>query len=101
MLGVAISIAVMFTKEGDIFLRAGLLLLIGVVFWLLNYAAMRGRDRFSTEELAQVQVVTVSRRPQNAMEAAAAVGLVSGEDIRRTGASTRFATPPAPSSRCP
>jgi len=54
-LGVGISIAVMFTKEGDIFLRAGLLLLIGVAFWVANLAALRGRDRFSTEELAQVQ----------------------------------------------
>jgi basic amino acid/polyamine antiporter, APA family len=55
VLGIGISIAVMFTKEGEIFLRAGLLLLIGVVFWLLNLAAMRGRGRFSTEELAKVQ----------------------------------------------
>jgi APA family basic amino acid/polyamine antiporter len=55
LLGVGISVAVMFTKEGDIFLRAGLLLLIGVVFWVLNLAAMRARGRFSTEELSQVQ----------------------------------------------
>jgi hypothetical protein len=38
-----------------VFLRAGLLLLIGVVFWLVNHAALRGRDRFTTDELAQVQ----------------------------------------------
>jgi len=44
--------------------------------------------QLTIEELAQVRVVTVSRRPQNAMEAAAAVGVVSYEDIRRTGAST-------------
>jgi iron complex outermembrane recepter protein len=44
--------------------------------------------QLTIEELAQVQVVTVSRRPQNAMEAAAAVSVVSEEDIRRTGAST-------------
>jgi hypothetical protein len=31
----------MFTKEGDVFLRAGLLLLLGVVFWLINLAALR------------------------------------------------------------
>jgi amino acid transporter len=55
VLGVGISVAVMFTKEGDIFLRAGLLLLIGVVFWVLNLAALRARGRFSTEELTQVQ----------------------------------------------
>ena len=55
VLGVGISIAVMFTKEGEIFLRAGLLLLIGVVFWVLNLAALRARGRFSTEELVRVQ----------------------------------------------
>jgi APA family basic amino acid/polyamine antiporter len=55
LLGIGISIAVMFTKEGDIFLRAGLLLLVGVAFWLMNLAALRGRGRFSTEQLAGVQ----------------------------------------------
>ncbi|HEX2105263.1 MAG TPA: APC family permease [Solirubrobacteraceae bacterium] len=55
VLGVGISIAVMFTKEGDVFLRAGLLLLVGVVFWVMNLAALRARGRFSTEELARVQ----------------------------------------------
>ena len=40
--GIGISIAVMFTKEGDIFLRAGLLLLVGVVFWVMNLAAPAG-----------------------------------------------------------
>jgi APA family basic amino acid/polyamine antiporter len=55
VLGVVISIAVMFTKEGDIFLRAGLLLLVGVVFWLMNLAALRARGRFTTQELTAVQ----------------------------------------------
>jgi basic amino acid/polyamine antiporter, APA family len=55
VIGVGISVAVMFTKEADVFLRAGLLLLGGVVFWVVNYAAVRGRDRFTTDELAQVQ----------------------------------------------
>jgi len=55
VLGAGISIAVMFTKEGDVFLRAGLLLLIGVVFWLMNLAALRARGRFTTEELSRVQ----------------------------------------------
>jgi len=41
VVGAVISIAVMFTKEGDVFLRAGLLLLLGVVFWLINLAALR------------------------------------------------------------
>ena len=53
--GAGISIAVMFTKDADVFLRAGLLLLVGVAFWLVNLAALRGRGRFSTEEVAEVQ----------------------------------------------
>jgi amino acid transporter len=55
LLGIGISIAVMFTKEGDVFLRAGLLLLVGVVFWVMNLAALRARGRFTTEELSAVQ----------------------------------------------
>ncbi len=41
VIGAVISIAVMFTKEGDVFLRAGLLLLLGVVFWVINLVALR------------------------------------------------------------
>jgi amino acid transporter len=55
VLGAGISIAVMFTKDGDVFLRAGLLLLVGVVFWLMNLAVLRGRGRFSTEQLSAVE----------------------------------------------
>ena len=39
--GAGISIAVMFTKDADVFLRAGLLLLLGVVFWVVNLAVLR------------------------------------------------------------
>jgi hypothetical protein len=55
VIGAGISITVMFTKDGDVFLRAGALLLVGVAFWLLNLAALRGRGRFSTEEVASVE----------------------------------------------
>ncbi len=55
VIGAGISIAVMFTKDGDVFLRAGLLLLVGVAFWLVNLAALRGRGRFTTEELQTVE----------------------------------------------
>jgi amino acid transporter len=41
VVGGVISIAVMFTKDADIFLRAGLLLLVGVVFWVVNVALVR------------------------------------------------------------
>jgi hypothetical protein len=41
--GAVISIAVMFqsTKDGDVSLRAGLLLLVGVAFWVLDVVALR------------------------------------------------------------
>jgi APA family basic amino acid/polyamine antiporter len=55
VIGAGISIAVMFTKDADVFLRAGLLLLVGVAFWLLNLAALRGRGRLSTAEVAEVE----------------------------------------------
>ena len=55
VVGAGVSIAVMFTKDADVFLRAGLLLLVGVAFWLVNLAALRGRGGFSTEEVAEVQ----------------------------------------------
>jgi APA family basic amino acid/polyamine antiporter len=41
VVGAGISIAVMFTKDADVFLRAGLLLLLGVVFWVVNLAVLR------------------------------------------------------------
>jgi APA family basic amino acid/polyamine antiporter len=50
VIGAAVSIAVMFTKDGDVFLRAGLLLLVGVAFWVLNVVALRGRSRLDTGE---------------------------------------------------
>lgn len=40
VLGAVVSIAVMFTKDGEIFVRAGILLLVGVVLYLVNRAAM-------------------------------------------------------------
>lgn len=42
----------------------------------------------SLEELMQVEVVLVSRREQTLLEAPAAVFLVTGEDIRRSGATS-------------
>ncbi len=42
LLGAGVSVAVMFTKEAEIFLYAGLLLLGGVALWLVNVVAARG-----------------------------------------------------------
>lgn len=50
-IGVVISIAVMFTKDADVFLRAGVLLLVGVAFWALNMAALRGSRHLGTGEI--------------------------------------------------
>jgi amino acid transporter len=40
IVGAGVSIAVMFTKDGEVFARAGLLLLAGCVLWAVNYAYM-------------------------------------------------------------
>jgi basic amino acid/polyamine antiporter, APA family len=42
VIGAGVSVAVMFTKDGEIFLRAGLLLLVGVGFWIVNLLFLRG-----------------------------------------------------------
>ncbi|MGZ9098474.1 MAG: TonB-dependent receptor plug domain-containing protein [Brevundimonas sp.] len=44
--------------------------------------------RMSLEELAMVEVTSVSRRPQALAEAAAAIYVISAEDIRRSGATS-------------
>lgn len=44
--------------------------------------------RMSLEELSMVEVTSVSRRPQALAEAAAAIHVISAEDIRRSGALT-------------
>jgi iron complex outermembrane receptor protein len=44
--------------------------------------------RLSLEELMTIDVTTVSRRSERATEAAAAVSVIMGEDVRRSGAST-------------
>lgn len=45
-------------------------------------------SRLSLEELAQVEITSVSRRPEPVSRAAAAVYVIDAEDIRRSGAST-------------
>ena len=42
----------------------------------------------SIEELSQIEVTSVSRRPEPIREAAAAIYVISGDDIRRSGAAT-------------
>jgi amino acid transporter len=49
--GFVISFAVMTTKDGDVFLRAGVLLLVGVALYGVNQALTGPRGPFRTEEL--------------------------------------------------
>lgn len=45
--GIAVSVGVMFTKDAEVFARAGLLLAAGVVFWGLNVLVLRSAARAS------------------------------------------------------
>jgi len=45
-------------------------------------------SQMSLEQLMNVQVTSVSRRPQRLIEAAAAIQVITSEDIRRSGASS-------------
>ena len=49
---------------------------------------IRDLDRLSLEELANVTVISVSRRPEALAGAAAAVYVITSEDIRRSGATS-------------
>ena len=44
--------------------------------------------KLSIEELMDLEVTSVSRRPEKLSETAAAVQVITGEDIRRSGATT-------------
>jgi iron complex outermembrane receptor protein len=48
-------------------------------------AEQRDLTRLSIEELANIRVETVSRRPESRIEAAGAVHVITEEDIRRSG----------------
>lgn len=59
---------------------------------LLSFGAeiAAAQDYFdmSIEQLANIQITSVARKPQKASDAAAAVFVLTGEDIRRSGATT-------------
>src|SRR5688572_21310313 len=44
--------------------------------------------RLSLEELLQQEITSVSKRPEQLQQAAASVQVITGEEIRRTGASS-------------
>src|SRR5688572_11392378 len=45
-------------------------------------------SRLSIEELAEIEVSSVSKRPERLADAAASVFVITSDDIRRSGAST-------------
>ena len=56
VIGAGVSIALMTTKEGEIFARAGLLLLVGIGLWALNWW-LHGRhvDAYETGQLRAIE----------------------------------------------
>ena len=63
-------------------------MLTGVVFQAPNADAKAGNPDFTTltlEELMDVEITSVSKRPQRASEAAAAIFVITQDDIRRSG----------------
>ena len=61
-----------------------------VIATQLTQAGYEDQDlaRLSLEELAMVEVTSVSRRPEALADAAAAIYVISADDIRRSGATT-------------
>ena len=60
-------------------------LLLGVPFIHPATAATQELAGFSLEQLAQTQVTSVAKKPQKLEDAAAAIHVISQEDIRRSG----------------
>lgn len=54
VVGLVVSVAMMTTKDGEIFLRAGALLLLGVALWGVNLVGLRGRETYDTGVLEAI-----------------------------------------------
>jgi hypothetical protein len=50
VIAVLFIIALLFQQEAQIFLRAGIILLVGLVLYLVNYLVKRGLDRQSPQQ---------------------------------------------------
>lgn len=50
--------------------------------------AVEGLKRLSLEELMTLEITSVSKRPERLSEAASAIQVITGEDIRRSGATS-------------
>ena len=53
-----------------------------------NTSALSVLKKMSVEELMDIEATSVSRRPEKLSEAASAIQVITGEDIRRAGASS-------------
>ncbi len=67
-------------------LRVSLLALAAT--WPVTLKAATDLTDLSLEDLLDVQVTSVSKKPQSLADAAAAVYVISNEDIRRSGATS-------------
>ncbi|MFC5477896.1 TonB-dependent receptor plug domain-containing protein [Massilia suwonensis] len=70
--------------------RALVLLLAGALASLAHAADPQGADfaDLSIEELANIQVTSVSKKPERLLDAPASVFVITADDIRRSGAAT-------------
>ncbi|MET0962404.1 MAG: TonB-dependent receptor [Noviherbaspirillum sp.] len=67
---------------------AGAALLFAGSAWCANIPAGKALADLSLEELANIQITTVSKRPESLADAPASVFVITGEEIRRSGAAT-------------
>ncbi len=76
--------------RGKLVLKAGLVLgalaLSGAAFAQTAGDQVDELGDLTLEQLANLEVISVSRRPEALVEAAAAIDVITGEDIRRSGA---------------
>ena len=67
---------------------AGCLALAAPAVLAATIAGIKDLEKLSLEELTNITVTSVSRRPERLSDAAASVFVITGEDIRRSGATT-------------
>src|SRR6267378_1750916 len=85
-----------FTKSVEKFVRGGRreLLLAGLLFPLAGAAAdttslsLQNTNEISLEELVNIKVTSVSKREENLYDAAAAISVLTNDDLRRSGATS-------------
>ena len=63
-----------------------LILIISPIYTLCQQLSPKEIKKLSVEELMNIEVTLVSRTPQKLTEAASAIQVITGEDIRRSGA---------------